>query len=98
VPLGTLWDDIKLVQSHDQESISYPTRKPLKLLEQILEISSKPNDIVLDEFCGCGTTLVAAQNLERQWIGMDISPTLAALWRNVSAIFANYPKMKNCGA
>ena len=75
VPFGTLWDDIKPVQSHDQERISYPTRKPLKLLERILQISSKSNDIVLDAFCGCGTSLVAAQNLDRQWIGIDISPT-----------------------
>lgn len=71
VPLGSLWDDIKPVQSHDEERLGYPTQKPLKLLERILEISSRPNDIVLDAFCGCGTALVAAQNLGRQWIGID---------------------------
>jgi DNA modification methylase len=75
VPLGTVWDDIPPVQSHSDEGLGYPTQKPLKLLERILEISSKPNDIVLDAFCGCGTALVAAQNLKRQWIGIDISPT-----------------------
>jgi hypothetical protein len=72
-PVGTVWDDINPVQG--DESLGYPTQKPYKLLERVLEISSKPNDIVLDAFCGCGTALVAAENLKRQWIGIDISPT-----------------------
>jgi site-specific DNA-methyltransferase (adenine-specific) len=75
VPIGSLWDDVKPIQSHDPERLGYPTQKPLKLLERIIEISSKPNDIVLDAFCGCGTALVAAQELDRQWIGLDVSPT-----------------------
>jgi SAM-dependent methyltransferase len=75
VPLGTVWDDIGPLQGQSQESLGYPTQKPLKLLERILEISSEPNQIVLDPFCGCGTALVAAQTLKRQWIGIDISPT-----------------------
>ena len=75
VPVGSVWDDINPIQSQDAERLGYPTQKPLKLLERILEISSQPNDIVLDAFCGCGTALVAAQNLGRQWIGIDISPT-----------------------
>jgi len=75
VPVSSVWDDIKPIQSHDIERLGYPTQKPLKLLERILEISSRPNDIVLDAFCGCGTALVAAQTLSRQWIGIDISPT-----------------------
>ena len=58
-----------------KESLGYPTQKPLGLLERIIKASSNPNDIILDAFCGCGTALVAAQNLERQWIGIDISPT-----------------------
>lgn len=53
----------------------YPTQKPLALLERIIRASSHENDIVLDAFCGCGTALVAAQKLQRQWIGIDISPT-----------------------
>jgi hypothetical protein len=57
------------------ESLGYPTQKPLKLLQRVLELSSSANDIVLDAFCGCGTALVAAQLLKRQWIGIDISPT-----------------------
>ncbi len=72
-PVGTVWDDINPVQG--EESLGYPTQKPYKLLERILQISSSPNDIVLDAFCGCGTALVAAENLKRQWIGIDISPT-----------------------
>lgn len=75
VPLGSIWDDISPVQSRGGEGLGYPTQKPLKLLERILEISSRPNDIVLDAFCGCGTSLVSAQRMQRQWIGMDISPT-----------------------
>jgi len=55
--------------------MGYPTQKPLALLERIINASSNENDIVLDAFCGCGTALVAAQNLGRQWIGIDISPT-----------------------
>jgi DNA modification methylase len=75
VPLGSVWDDINPIHSSDAERLGYPTQKPLKLLERILEISSEENDIVLDAFCGCGTALVAAQKLKRQWIGIDISPT-----------------------
>lgn len=75
VPISSIWDDIKPIQSHSEERLGYPTQKPLKLLERILEVSSKPNDVVLDAFCGCGTALVASQNMNRQWIGIDISPT-----------------------
>jgi DNA modification methylase len=58
-----------------RERLGYPTQKPLSLLDRIINASSNPNDIILDAFCGCGTALVAAQNLDRQWIGIDISPT-----------------------
>jgi site-specific DNA-methyltransferase (adenine-specific) len=74
-PIDSVWMDIPPISSHAKERLGYPTQKPLKLLERIIEISSNPNDIVLDAFCGCGTTLVAAQTLGRQWIGIDISPT-----------------------
>ena len=75
VPLGSVWDDIGPVQGSAGERLGYPTQKPLKLLERIVEMSSKPNDIVLDAFCGCGTAIVAAENMGRQWIGIDVSPT-----------------------
>ncbi len=75
VPLQTFWDDIKPVISGSDERLGFPTQKPLPLLERIIKASSNENDIVLDAFCGCGTALVAAQNLGRQWIGIDVSPT-----------------------
>jgi DNA methylase len=75
VPLQTFWDDIKGVISGSAERIGYPTQKPLPLLERIIKASSDPDDIVLDAFCGCGTALVAAERLDRRWIGIDSSPT-----------------------
>ena len=68
-------EDINPIISQAIERLGYPTQKPLVLLERILKASSNENDIVLDAFCGCGTALVAAQNLGRQWIGIDVSPT-----------------------
>jgi DNA modification methylase len=97
VPLGSVWDDIGLVQGAAGERLGYPTQKPLKLLERIVEISSQPNDIVLDAFCGCGTALVAAQNLGRQWIGIDQSPTSCRSWQSGSGTSADFPKMKSYG-
>jgi DNA modification methylase len=75
VPLQTVWDDIPPLHNLAAERLGYPTQKPLALLERIVKASSNQNDIVLDAFCGCGTALVAAQTLKRQWIGIDISPT-----------------------
>jgi DNA modification methylase len=75
VPLQDLWTDIPPISALAAERLGYPTQKPLPLLERVIKASSNPNDIVLDAFCGCGTTLIAAQNLGRQWIGIDISPT-----------------------
>ena len=75
VPVGSVWDDISPINSQAKESLGYPTQKPLPLLERILLTSSHENSIVLDAFCGCGTALVAAQKLKRQWVGIDISPT-----------------------
>ena len=75
VPLQTIWNDIRPLHNLSAERLGYPTQKPLPLLERIIKTSSNENDIVLDAFCGCGTALVAAQNLNRQWIGIDVSPT-----------------------
>ena len=75
VPLQTFWDDIAPVISGSEERLGFPTQKPVALLERIIQASSNENDVVLDAFCGCGTALVAAQRLKRQWIGIDISPT-----------------------
>ena len=90
VPVGSVWSDIPPVSSQSEERLGYPTQKPLSLLERIIQTSSNPNDIVLDAFCGCGTALVAAENLGRQWVGIDISPTacrvMAKRLRDVSHI------------
>jgi DNA modification methylase len=75
LPVGSVWDDINPINSQAKESLGYPTQKPLPLLERIIQTSSNENDIVLDAFCGCGTALLAAEKLKRQWIGIDISPT-----------------------
>ena len=75
MPLNDVWEDIQALQCWHDEKLGYPTQKPLALLERIIKASSNPNDIVLDAFCGCGTALVAAENLNRQWIGIDVSPT-----------------------
>ena len=74
-PIDSVWTDIPPINSQAKERLGYPTQKPLALLDRIIRASSKENDIVLDAFCGCGTALVAAHRLKRQWIGIDISPT-----------------------
>ena len=71
--VDTLWDDISPINSQAQERLGYPTQKPVALLERILSASSNPGDVVLDPFCGCGTTVHAAEKLGRQWIGIDIT-------------------------
>lgn len=72
-PLQALWDDIAPINSQAKERLGYRTQKPLALLERIVETSSSPGDLVLDPFCGCGTTVHAAQKLKRAWIGIDIT-------------------------
>jgi site-specific DNA-methyltransferase (adenine-specific) len=66
---------ISHLQQKDPQRLGYPTQKPLALLERLVRVSSNPGDLVLDAFCGSGTTLVAAQSLGRRWIGIDVSPT-----------------------
>ena len=77
VPLQDLWDDIPPVLGN--ERIGYPTQKPLALVERIIKASSNAGDVVLDPFCGCATACVAAENLGRRWIGIDISPKAVEL-------------------
>ena len=69
----TVWDDIPPVNAQAQERLGYPTQKPVALLERILSASSNPGDVVLDPFCGCGTSVHAAQKLGRRWIGIDVT-------------------------
>jgi DNA modification methylase len=72
VPLQDVWTDIRLT-SADKERLGYPTQKPVALLERIISASSNEGDVVLDPFCGCGTTIDAAQRLRRRWTGIDIT-------------------------
>jgi DNA modification methylase len=72
-PLQDLWADIDAPNSGSAETLGYPTQKPLALLSRIIESSSNEGDVVLDPFCGCGTTTHAAQRLKREWIGIDIT-------------------------
>ena len=73
MPMQDVWTDIEALRSWHQERLGYPTQKPTALLERILQTSSNPGDMVLDPFCGCGTTVAAAQKLGREWIGIDIT-------------------------
>ena len=76
-PMRDVWD-ISVIAPSARERVGYPTQKPLALLDRIIRASSNPDDVVLDPFCGSGTTLVAAQQLGRQWIGIDRSPEAIA--------------------
>ena len=71
-PVQQLWADIDPINSQATERTGYPTQKPLALYERVIKASSNPGDLVLDPFCGCATTPVAAERLGRQWVGMDI--------------------------
>ncbi len=78
-PIDTIWTDIKPIQAQSPERTGYPTQKPLALLERIIAASSNTGDMVLDPFCGCATACVAAEKLDRQWVGIDISPKAVEL-------------------
>ena len=72
-PSDSIWTDIRRVGNTASERLGYPTQKPLALLQRIIQASSNENDVVLDPFCGCATTCVAAEVESRQWIGIDVS-------------------------
>lgn len=73
VSLQNLWIDMPGINNRSAELLGYPTQKPLTLLKRIIEASSNPGDIILDPFCGCGTSVEAAQATGRCWIGIDIT-------------------------
>ena len=73
VTVGDVWVDIDRINQTAKERLGYPTQKPVALLERIISASSNEGDVVLDPFCGCGTTVHAAQKLKRQWIGIDVT-------------------------
>ena len=72
-PVSDVVNDIPPIPSKAKERLGYQTQKPLALLERIIEASSNAGDTVLDPFCGCGTSIEAAERLGRRWIGIDIS-------------------------
>ena len=79
IPARDLFLDIKPLSTGAKERLGYPTQKPLALLKRIIAASSNPDDIVLDPFCGCATACIAAEQLDRQWVGIDLSPLAATL-------------------
>jgi len=81
IALQDVWVDIPPLNSQAKERLGYPTQKPEALLERILTASSNKGDVVLDPFCGCGTTVAVAERMERRWIGIDISATAIEVMR-----------------
>lgn len=77
--IPAIWTDISRIGNTSKERLGYPTQKPLVLLDRIINASSSEADIVFDPFCGCATTMVAADRLQREWIGIDISAKAAEL-------------------
>jgi len=73
VPLQSIWDDVRPIQSQAGERLDFPTQKPEQLLARVIRLASNPGDIVLDCFIGSGTTAAVAQKLGRRWIGADIN-------------------------
>jgi DNA modification methylase len=82
-PVTSVWTDISPVNSQAQDRLGYPTQKPIPLLKRIIEASSNPGDVIFDPFCGCGTTIYAAQETGRRWIGCDIAILAVRLIREV---------------
>jgi site-specific DNA-methyltransferase (adenine-specific) len=82
MPVTCLWADIPPIHALTAERLGYPTQKPEALLERIVEASSSEGDVVLDPFCGCGTTIAVAERLHRRWIGIDITHLAITLVKN----------------
>ena len=80
-PVDDVWD-IPIINPMSKERKGYPTQKPLELYDRIVKASSNKDDVVLDPFCGCATTLVAAERLGRDWIGIDIHPKTKIITAN----------------
>jgi site-specific DNA-methyltransferase (adenine-specific) len=72
-PLGDVWTDIPPINARAAERLGYPTQKPEALLARIIEATCPQDGVVLDPFCGCGTTIAAAERLGRAWVGIDIT-------------------------
>lgn len=81
--LQDVWTDIPPISAQAKERLGYPTQKPIELLQRIIRMSSNPNDVVFDPFCGCGTSVYASHLLGRKWIGCDIAILSVQLVRDV---------------
>jgi DNA modification methylase len=80
-PIQNIWTDIPVINNRSKEKLGYPTQKPEALLDRIIQASSNEGDVVLDPFCGCGTTIASAQRLKRRWIGIDVTALAIGLIR-----------------
>ncbi len=94
--LGDIWTDIDPISAQAAERLGYPTQKPIALLERIINASSNEGDVILDPFCGCGTALDAAQKLNRQWIGIDITHLAVSLIEK--RLKDRHPELRRKGA
>jgi len=91
--LQDVWDDVKSAQVTEKEGVGYPTQKPERLLERIIQISSNEKDVVLDAMCGSGTALVASQNLNRNFIGIDSNKQACKIAKNRISKRIVYPPL-----
>lgn len=82
MPAQSIWTDILQVVSWSKEGLGYPTQKPEALLERIINASSNEGDIVLDPFCGCGTSITVAEKLKRKWFGIDVTHLAISLMKH----------------
>jgi hypothetical protein len=82
-PIQAVVTDVSAINSQAQERLGYPTQKPIALLKRIIEASSNKGDIIFGPFCGCGTTIYASEELQRQWIGCDIAIFSINLVKNI---------------
>jgi len=82
VALPDIWSDIPPISARAAERLGYPTQKPESLLERIIMASSNEHDLILDPFCGCGTSIAVAEGLRRRWIGIDITHLAVTLMRH----------------
>lgn len=91
--LSDAWNDISILNSQAKERAGYPTQKPIALYKRIIQASSNEGDLVLDPFCGCGTTLMAAEELNRCWLGIDL--TYLATGAVKLQVEKFFPQLKN---
>jgi len=80
--LQDIWTDIRPIHNLSAERLGFPTQKPEPLLERVIKASSNEKDVVLDPFCGCGTTITVAEKLKRKWIGIDVTHLAISLMKH----------------